>query len=319
MTSTAPWMTSIGPGLLALATILAAPASAQETPPSVITQQRGGTYIEPPATVDPAYVPRGPDAPALPREPTAPLSLQLAVDLPLRSGGTAGLGRGTQGSTAVSPSLQARVRWTPLPQSYWFAQLVFYRYLRRDQQQPWHPDYSYGFGYDDPRPGNWSFFYANYTGTRWQPSAGEGRFNFPEGQWTLAYRFSPTPALQRALLVGDGDTANCSAAVNLVPRYVDFASGAERHLKHSVSLGCRYTHPQGWYAELTLYAWPQGAQQQPWDPDFTYGFGFADAGPGHFAVRYNNYSGNRFPGRSRGAGEGALSSGSITLSWDVEW
>jgi hypothetical protein len=305
--------------LVALATIASLPAQAQETPPSVITQQRGGTYVEPPANVDPLYVPSGPNAPAVVPGTAAPLSLQLALDLPLRGNRAGSLGRATQGSTATSATVQARLRWTPLAGSYWFGQVAFYRYLRRDQQQPWNPDFSYAFGYDDPHPGTWSLFYANYTGTRWQPDANEGRFNFPDGQWTLAYRFDLPARLHDALLVGDGDAARCSAAFNLTPRYVDFATGARRHRKESATLGCRYTRPEGWYAELALYAWPARSQQQPWDPDYTYGFGWQDTGPGHFAVRYSNYSGNRYPGRTRGAGEGTLRSGSITLSWDVEW
>ena len=299
----------------------AAPACAlaQDPPPEVSRQQRGGTYVEPPARVDPAYTPAGPNARAA-AEPGPPhLRLQLALDVPLRGGGSASLGRGTQGSTAASPTLQAQLRWHPLPGEYWFVQATFYRYLRGDRQQPWHPDFTYAFGYDDWHPGTWSLFYANYTGTRFSPDAGEGRFNVPQGQWTLAYRFALPPPLQPWLLVGDGDAASCHANLHLMPRYVDLRSGATRTGKASAALGCRYQRPDGWYAEAAVFAYPDGAQQQPWDPDFTYGFGHADWRPGKVAIRYSNYSGNRFPGRARGAGEGTPRSGSVTVSWSTEW
>lgn len=303
--------------LCALAAGAAMPALAQDPPPNVLTRQNGGTFIAPPARVDPVYTPAGPDQPQR-DEARQPFALQLALDVPLRSGGSARLGRGVQGSTAASPTLQAQLRWHPLPREYWFAQAIFYRYLHADRQQPWHPDFSYGFGYDDPRPGHWSLTYANYTGTRFHPAEGEGRFNFPEGEWKLAYRFALPQALEPWLLVGDGDDANCSANGHFVPRYSDFASGSRRSGKAFASLACRYRRASGWYADLALYAYA-GSGQQPWDPDFTYGFGYDAGRPGTVTVRYNNYSGNRFPGRARGAGEGSFRSGSVTLAWEARW
>ncbi len=208
-----------------------------------------------------------------------------------------------------------------MPGRGWFAQLTLFRYLQPDRQQPWHPDFSYAFGYDAGRPGTWSLVYANYTGTRFEPdrAAGEHRFNFPEGQWTLSRRFALPAALEPALLVGDGDQASCSANAHLMPRFVDAASGGLGRYKKALSLGCRYSRASGWYAEAAVFAYPQGRQQQPWDPDFTYAFGYAPAGPGRVSLRYNNYSGNRFPGRVRGPGEGSFRSGSIMAAWSTPW
>jgi hypothetical protein len=299
--------------LLLLACV--AGAAAQETPPSVITEQRGGIYVAPPASVDPVYTPSRPNAEAQAPAAPPPLSLQLTLDVPLRHASAAESGPGVQGSTAASPTVQAQLRWLPVAGQPWFARLTFYRYLQADRQQPWHPDFSYAFGYDDGRPRSWSLFYANYTGTRFQPDAGEHRFNFPEGQWTLAYRFALPAALEPALLVGDGDAAGCSANAHLTPRFTR-VEGDVGHHKKALSLGCRYTRPEGLFAEAALFAWPQHGQQQPWDPDFTYGFGYAR---GSVVVKYSNYSGNRFPGRARGPGEGTFRSGSISVSWSTPW
>lgn len=301
--------------------LLAAAAHAQDPPPAVLREQRGGTFVEPPAQVDPVYLPTGPDAPAGGDAAGPPLTLQLSVEVPLRRGGTASLGRGVQGSTAASPSLQALVRWRPLAASPWFVQATFFRYLHGERQQPWHPDFTYAFGYEDWRPDSWSLVYANYTGTRFTPGADEGRFNFPQGQWTLTRRFALPQALQPYLLAGDGDSATCVGNLHFTPKYVEFTAGDVRAGKTALSLGCRYQRASGWFAHAALFAWPDGAQQQPWDPDFTYGFGYAadGPGPGTLELRYGNYSGNRFPGRARGAGEGSFRSGSVTLSWTTTW
>lgn len=307
---------------LALAAALAPPASrAQETPPPVITQQRGGVYQEPPASVAPIYVPSGPDA-APPPDPARPppLTLRLTLDVPLRGGGTRP-GSGVQGASAASATLRAQLRWLPVPDSWWFGQVIFHRYLQDGRQQPWHPDFTYAFGYDDWRPGSLSLFYANDTGTRLRPgrAAGQHRFNFPEGRWTLAYRFALPAALVPVLLVGDGDQAHCNASAHLMPRYVVAAGGGRGRHKTSLSAGCRYMRPDGWYAEATVFAYPRGEQQQPWDPDFTYGFGYADWRPGAVSLQYNNYSGNRFPGRKRAPGEGTFRSGSFSATWSIQW
>lgn len=308
-------------GLLALAAWLALPALAQDPAPNVLTQQHGGRYVEPPAHVDPAFVPPGPDGRPTQPETREPLQLQLSLDFPLRGGSTANVGSGTQGSTATSPTVQAQLRWYPLPESWWFAQVVFYGYLRGERQQAWNPDFTYSFGYDDWHPDTWHLVYANYTGTRFHPdtAAGESRFNFPEGQWTAGRKFSLPKPLEPWFLVGDGDRSICSANSHLMPRYEDLASGTTKSGKVSFSLGCRYERPGGWFAHLAVFAYPDRSQQQPWDPDFTYGFGYDDWHPGSVSVRYNNYSGNRFPGRERGPGEGSFRSGSVTVTWKVDW
>jgi hypothetical protein len=293
---------------LMLALPLAAAAQQQPEP------QHGGTFYPPPGTVEREYLP-------LPRSPQpmdrllAPGGVQLpqvtlSLDLPLRHGGSVGFA--TQGPHATSPTLQADVRWQPRADEPWFVRAIFYRYLRPGEQQPWNPDYTYAFGYEDFRPGTWSLTYSNYSGTRWN------RANFREGLWSLARRFELPKPVRPWFLVGDGDDAVCRASVDLTPRFADVGTGAYGSNRSALTLGCRYSRPRGWFADVTLFAYP-GGKQQPWDPDFTYVLGYADSRPGTISLQYGNYSGNRFPGRTRGSGEGDPRSGSITLSWRIDW
>lgn len=309
--------------LHAVACVTCAPLLAQ-TADERRTQQRGGTFIEAPRRVNPIYLPEGPDG----RRPTPSdaatdrigLTLRLAIDLPLKSVSTLS-GRGAQGSPPSSPTAQALLRWQPLPGQPWFAQVGFLRYLHSDRQQPWNPDFAYAFGYEDSRPGTFSVTYSNYAGNRLDPDSTrrENRFNFNRGTWSLGYKFVLPEAAEPYFLRGDGDSALCGANLNFTPRYTTLAGGEAERGKESVSLGCRYAHPQGWFGFLTAFAYPGTGEQQPWDPDFTYGFGLAGGPLGPFTLQYSNYSGNRFPGRDRGAGQGSWRNGSVSLSWGTNW
>ena len=194
------------------------------------------------------------------------------------------------------------------------------RYLDRDDREPWNPDFTYAFGYDDPRPDTWSLVYSNYTGTRWRPdrALGEGRSNFRLGTWSLARRFALPVSWRPVFLLDDGDDALCRASADWSPRFENAASVRPGHDRVALTLGCRYTRADGWFAEFTAHAWP-GGKQQPWDPDFTYAFGYFDWRPGTVSLQYSNYSGNRLPGRTRAPGQGGLRGGSLTLSWRVDW
>ena len=68
---------------------------------------------------------------------------------------------------------------------------------------------------------------------------------------------------------------------------------------------------------FSYYPYPE--QKQPWDPDFTYGFGYFDWHPGTISVQYNNYSGNRYPWHKKSPDTGRFKDGAITISWSWMW
>ncbi len=255
-----------------------------------------------------------------PGERQRPVSVRLGLDYPLRANEDtpdASIGAGAQGAPAVSPTAQAGLRWTPIAGDHWFAHATFLRYLRPSLKRPWNPEFTYGFGYDDWHPFTWSFTYANYNGNRLDPDRanGEHRWNFERGTWSAAYKFSLPEAWKRDA----GDQFGCSAGLNLTPRYTQASDSAQRNWKKSLALGCRYALESGWFVRFTAINWPEGAQQQPWDPDFTYGFGYFNWRPGGISVQYNNYSGNRWPGRARAPRQGTFRNGSLSVSWNLPW
>jgi hypothetical protein len=243
-------------------------------------------------------------------------SANWSTDYPLSTSG--GSGVGSQGAKGVSPTVQFSLKYNPL--SYWFGQISFYKYLFSERQQSWNPDFTYSFGYDDWHTDTFSMVYSNYTGNRFRRDpANGGRYTaFNQGQWSFGYKFMLPQTLQQLFLVGDGDETGCNTNLGITPQFTDSETLLVKSYKKTISIGCRYTRPSGWYATITVLAYP-GHSQQPWDPDFTYGFGYSDSSPGGISIQYSNYSANRFPGHNSLPGDGSLRKGGISVSWSPPW
>lgn len=297
---------------LPLFVMLPAPANGQEwkqpsLPPASLEEKK----------TEPAAGKESGTAAAAATDTKPQLRLRLGFDYPLRTGEKTTVGAGTQGAPSVSPTLQAELRINPA--TYWFAGITFYRYLYEDRQQPWNPDFTYTFGYDDWHPNTFSLTYGNYSGNRLDPGPRETHSRFRQGTWSFGYKFRLPETLDRIFKADEKHQIGCNINGNITPRYSDLSTSSMKKYKRSVSLGCRYTLPSNLYANVTAFYYPERSQQQPWDPDFTYGFGYFDWRPGTITVQYNNYSGNRYPWRDSDSGQGGFRRGSISISWSRSW
>ena len=245
------------------------------------------------------------------------LSVRLALDLPfavLQPSSATDSGAKSNGTPTSSPTLQVGLKYVPL--TSWFFNANFLFYFQRNLQKSWNPDFTYAFGYDDWRPYTFSAQYANFGGNRLQPNTdkGEQRTNFMGGTWNVAFKF-PLPAfLNEVFLISPNDSIGCTTGISFTPRYSDLASNSMLKNKRTMALGCKYSFPGNWYFNFSLNKYLEPSQKQPWDPDFTYGFGYFDWRPGAVNIQYNNYSGNRFPGSPTAPGTGSFKNGSITIS-----
>lgn len=239
-------------------------------------------------------------------------SVNLAYSYPLMKTDVA-QGVSAQGEAATNDTLQLGLKYVPL--SYWFANVSLIKYLQPELQKSWNPDWSYSFGYDDWHPYTLSLVYGNSGGNHL--NAKKPRFS--EGVWTLGWKFPLPETLNHLFVSGYGDAMACSTAVAYTGSYVDAATNLPASNKTVLNLGCKYNIVRWWYVNFALYYYPRKDQQQPWNPDYTYGFGYFDWHPGKLSLQYNNYSGNRFTDSERAAGTGQFKNGSITLSWSKSW
>lgn len=222
--------------------------------------------------------------------------------------GSAGLSRvGVGGESAKeaprSDTFSATLRYNPV--SFWYGRVTVTRYLQPDRRQPWNPDFTYGFGYDDWHPGTVSLTYENYGANCIWCKGGAPVTRFQDGSVSAGYK---VPIRRGPFSVSVGAHVN--------PRYFDLASNDRRALKTTVTADLRWAIRGRWYVSGRAVAYPMKQQKQPWDPDFTYGFGYFDWRPGTLSVEYANYAPNRFAwSRSQPGKKGTFRDGSVSMSW----
>jgi len=219
--------------------------------------------------------------------------------------------------------ISATIKYNPI--SYWFFSTTFYGYLDfesrdlwcPDCRAPWDPDFSYTFGYDDWHPYTFSLVYSNYGGNRLKPNKDKGeRFTkFREGTFSLGWKYKLPKYIEQLFKVHPTGGIGISINYNLTPLYMDLASLSMKKRKKTLSLSLKYTIYKWWYANITLYYYPDPEQKQPWDPDYTYGFGYFDWHPGTISIQYNNYSGNRYPWNKPSPDTGRFKDGRISIMW----
>jgi hypothetical protein len=242
------------------------------------------------------------------------LSWRASFDLPMAPGSSPGAGAGTSGTASKSATIGLGLKYVPL--TSWFFAANFSHYIRPELQKAWNPDFTYAFGYDDWRPYTLSAQYANYGGNRLRPNEAKGEkyTYFQRGTWNVGFKF-PLPEMLESVLLRDADDAmGCNTGFNYTPEWVDGATNSTRSAKRTLALGCKYSLKNNLYVNFGLTKFLKKGQQQPFDPDYTYGFGYFDWRPGAWSIQYNNYSGNRFPWKTRSKGTGTFRDGSISIS-----
>lgn len=244
------------------------------------------------------------------------LTIGAAFNTPL-SLKAAESGSGTQGAlTPNSPNFEQTIRYNPI--GAWFGMITFYEYILPSLRAPWNPDFTYVFGYDDWRPYTFSLVYANYSGNRLSPGPGQSISHFDQGIISAGFKFPFPEQLLPYFLIDPEGAIGFTFNYNVIPRYTKEGTSALGSWQQFLTLNTRFTI-WGWvYGFFTFYVWPAGGQQ-PWDPDYTYGFGYYDWHPGTIGLQYSNYTGNRYPGRKVGKNTGQFEDGSVTLSWSWTW
>ncbi|MCP4320868.1 MAG: hypothetical protein GY787_03235 [Alteromonadales bacterium] len=261
-----------------------------------------------------------------------PLQELVAEDRSLWNGSSGNLGLNIPVSQSMEANIPAGSAQSPanynstatLSLKYtiagsWFISTSFYYYLDQKQKQDWNPDFTYVFGYSDWRPYTFSLIYSNYGGNRFNPETDQKRTEFSQGTWSLGWKFPITAPLKNWLTFTDKESIGCQIDYNHTAEYFNLNSISYLKNHQTTSLGCKYAIYGNWYINGTVFYYFDNKQKQPWNPDFTYGFGYFDWRPGTITLQYNNYSGNRWSSDNRGKDTGQFKNGSITLAYSFSF
>jgi hypothetical protein len=229
------------------------------------------------------------------------------------SGDNGGVGQNSAAPT--TPSFSTTFSVSPWPALY--ARLSLYRYLYPSRQEDSNPDFAYAFGYESGDDRTFSLGYSNYGGNRFDPGSGQSHTSFKEGSVRLAYKMRLLDRLVAPWFTDEELKLSCAPAVTTTPTYYDQASGDLHNFKTALSFGCRYPIWRKLYFSATAMVYPIREQQQVWDPDYIYSFGWSNWNEGTFSLEYSNYSGNRWPWRDRSSNSGRFIDGSLTLSYSA--
>ncbi len=136
-------------------------------------------------------------------------------------------------------------------------------------------DFRYSFGYDDWHANTVSLVYSNYGDNHFWTSGSKRHTYFEQGAITLAYKFSLPKPMENTLLINKGDAIMCQVGYSWVPRYYDLESDDIRKNKNVLLGGCGYTFKQHFFIRATAFWYPDSSQQQLWNGDYSYSFGYA--------------------------------------------
>lgn len=178
------------------------------------------------------------------------------------------------------------------------AEFKTFIYYQDEKQAAFQPDFTYKFGWIDYNPGTFSFFYENGSGNRFNPGDGERVSRIENGRLTFGYAFRIDDPITDAY-TGSDNYVQCETESRWTPRFFDLATldgGAKN--KIILSLDCKYNFLNGFFIRGEGLFYPIDDQQQPFDPDFTYGFGYNTYQRNTLAIEYENFTSNSFPGRN---------------------
>jgi hypothetical protein len=162
----------------------------------------------------------------------------------------------------------------------------------------WTSDYAYSIGRFNWKPRKLSYGYENYINNKYTDNIKLTAQKFLEGFFFVSYSTNLAPKLRDLILLDNSTQIKFNYFVRYAIHYRDendSVHGDLLHGKPSVGISARYTIYKNIYIESGLYYYIDPKQRQPWDPDFSYGFGYFDWRSFRISLTYGNWAINHFP------------------------
>jgi hypothetical protein len=180
------------------------------------------------------------------------------------------------------------------------ANATFYADFNKKAAARWVSDFTYSVGRYHWRPNKLNFGYENYQNNKYTDNADQLFEKMMEGYFFLSYNMAMPDVIARAIRIDSTSSFRFSPLVRYATRYRDEFERVHYEGKPTAGVTARWTMFWNIYIEGGAYYYftPQ-YRQLPWDPDYSYGFGYFDYRAFRVSLTYGNWAVNRWPGKAR--------------------
>lgn len=174
--------------------------------------------------------------------------------------------------------------------------ITFFNDLNKNASAPWIGDYSFGIGRFNWKKRKLNFGYENYGNHKYKDDFKTFINKFLEGYLFCSYNLQ-FEKLNKLIKIDRTSSIN---VVSFVRYSINFRNDREEILggllngKPTSGIALRYIVLKNIYVESAVYFYLPG-RKQPWDPDYSYGFGYFDWRAFRLSFSYGNWAINRFP------------------------
>jgi hypothetical protein len=199
---------------------------------------------------------------------------------------------------------------------------TFYIDFNKAATARWTSDYSYTIGRYNWRPKKFSYGYENYLNNKYKDDISTFGEKFLEGYYFLSYSHNLSQKLTKAISIDNTTNLKFIYFTRYAIKYRDefnVTHGGLLNGKSSMGFGLRYTIFSNIYVESAVYYYVNPAQRQPWDPDYTYGFGYFRWESFRVSLAYGNWAINRFDGNKKAFAGYGFVDGQFRISFSWIW
>jgi hypothetical protein len=162
----------------------------------------------------------------------------------------------------------------------------------------WTSNYTYSIARYSWKPNRFNYGYENYLNNRYKDNIREFGNKFLEGYYFLSFSHNLFDTLPKFLHFDESSLIKITYFARYAIKYrdnFDRIYGGFAYGKLIFGAGFRYTFVKKLYVESAVYLYPEEYKKQPWDPDYSYGFGYFDYRAFRISLSYGNWAVNRFP------------------------
>jgi len=163
----------------------------------------------------------------------------------------------------------------------------------------WISDFSYTLARYHYKANKFNYGYENYLDNQYTDSRQMFWEKFLEGYYFVSYNVGISDKFRTSIAFDQSTNLRFVPFVRYAIRYRDEFEREHGDLSNGkiyAGLAVRYTIYKNIYIEGAAYYYPEAKKKQPWDPDFTYGFGYFDWRSFRLSLTYGNWAINRWPG-----------------------